>query len=302
MSVTLPEVRVGEPVRFAGLSVFPLFSESTSSAAYRLSDEAIADRSVVVEEVSQSGSVPELFVENKGDVRVLFLEGELLVGAKQNRVLNTSILVRAKTKVKIPVSCVEQGRWRYRSAAFGHSGYHSPSKLRYALKRSVTASTREDGTHRSDQGEVWSHVAKYLCAHAVSSTTGALDEVFETKRKQVAEFRTKATYAPGATGMAVAVGGRVVAVDVFDKPSTCEKVWDRMLSGCLLDVTQADSEAEAADKSAVERLLKSAQQATWKQIQSVGEGEEHRAQVGEDHASVLSLQGTVVHGSVLARS
>ena len=66
---------------------------------------------VTVEEVSESGSVPNLLVENKGDIRILFIEGEELVGAKQNRVLNTSVLIAAKSRVKIPVSCVEAGRW-----------------------------------------------------------------------------------------------------------------------------------------------------------------------------------------------
>ena len=110
MSVALPKLRVGDPVRHETLSVFPLFSEPNSNIEYRLSDEALADESLLVEEISEGGSVPDLLVENKGDVRVLFLEGEELVGAKQNRILNTSVLVAAHTKIKIPVSCVEQGR------------------------------------------------------------------------------------------------------------------------------------------------------------------------------------------------
>ena len=130
MSVGLPKLRVGDPIRHEALSIFPLFSESSSEVEYRLSDAALADASLLVEEISEGGSVPELLVENNGDVRVLFLEGEELVGAKQNRILNTSVLVAAHTKIKIPVSCVEQGRWGYKSHHFGSSGSHSPSKLR----------------------------------------------------------------------------------------------------------------------------------------------------------------------------
>ena len=87
MSVAVPHVRVGEPVRCQSLSVFPLFDGQQTPVEYLLSDEGIGSGSVTVEEVSEGGSVPNLFVENKGDVRVLFLEGEQLVGAKQNRVL-----------------------------------------------------------------------------------------------------------------------------------------------------------------------------------------------------------------------
>jgi ARG and Rhodanese-Phosphatase-superfamily-associated Protein domain len=71
-----------------------------------------------VEEVSEGGSVPDLLVTNLGGSRVLFLEGEELRGAKRNRVLNTSVLVAAHSKTRIPVRCVEQGRWRYRSRHF----------------------------------------------------------------------------------------------------------------------------------------------------------------------------------------
>ena len=112
MSIAFPSIRIGDPIRHEALTVFPLFSEAISEVQYRLSDVALADESLLVEEVSEGGSVPELLVENKGDERVLFLEGEELVGAKQNRILNTSVLVAAHTKIKIPVSCVEQGRWR----------------------------------------------------------------------------------------------------------------------------------------------------------------------------------------------
>jgi hypothetical protein len=49
---------------------------------------------------------------------VLILDGEELVGAKQNRIVNTTILVAAGAEIVIPVSCVEQGRWTYKSDAF----------------------------------------------------------------------------------------------------------------------------------------------------------------------------------------
>src|SRR5262249_23115484 len=140
------------------------------------SDEALSDQTVLVEEVSQGGSVPDLLVENKGDLRILFLEGEELVGAKQNRVLNTSVLVPAHTKLPIPVSCVERKRWRYSSQYFAASGAHSPSKLRRALKSSVTESLKRSRGHTSDQGQVWQQVDALHMAHQVSSDTAAMSD------------------------------------------------------------------------------------------------------------------------------
>src|SRR4051812_32141066 len=148
---TLPEVRVGDPARHESLTVFPLFSPPDGSIDYLLSDEAIQAGSVTVEEVNEGGSVPNLLVNNTGDHRVLFLEGEELRGAKQNRVLNTSVLVAAQSKTTIPVSCVEQGRWRYRTKHFVSGGSHSSSKLRHILKKSSYQSMKAGLGYTSDQ-------------------------------------------------------------------------------------------------------------------------------------------------------
>ena len=105
----MPEIRVGDPIRHEALSVFPLFLEAGDGLDYLLADEAIAAGTLTVSEVGESGSVPDLFVENTGDSRVLFIEGEELRGAKQNRVLNTSVLVAAGGKTKIPSVASSRG-------------------------------------------------------------------------------------------------------------------------------------------------------------------------------------------------
>ena len=66
-----------------------------------------------------------------------------------------------------------------------------------------------------------------------------MSDTFEAHRKRLDEFRGKLDYVKGAIGAAVAVGGKVVACDLFDKPSTCEKVWKRLLSGVMLDALEA---------------------------------------------------------------
>jgi hypothetical protein len=96
------DLRVGQPISHGLLTVFPLFCEVNRQVDYVLSDEAMEAGTVTVGEVSQEGSVPNLFVENKGDQRALFLEGEELRGAKQNRILNTSVLVPAHGKLPPP--------------------------------------------------------------------------------------------------------------------------------------------------------------------------------------------------------
>jgi len=77
VSVSFPEVRVGEPVRYGAVSVFPLFADQSSEADYLLSDEGLASGEVSVCEVSEAGSVPGLLVENLADKPVLFVKGAI---------------------------------------------------------------------------------------------------------------------------------------------------------------------------------------------------------------------------------
>lgn len=300
MSVALPPFRVGDPVRHEALSLFPLFSESPHQVDYHLADSALADGFVLVQEINEGGSVPELLVENTGDVRVLFLEGEELVGAKQNRILNTSVLVAAHTKTKIPVSCVEQGRWGYSTPDFKLSGSHTPYKLRQSLKSSVTRSIKEKRGHSSDQGEVWKQVACFNMAHDVDSQTMAMSDTFDFHQDKIADYRKEIPYVNGASGVVVAVGDRILSVDLFDKPATCEKVWNRLLTGVVFEALKAEKTEKTIQVADVEHLLATAGDLPWEQCDAIGEGEEYRAESPQgDQASALTLENAIVHGSLV---
>ena len=96
------------------LTIFPLLAPNGVEPEYLLLDQALDKDLIQITELDTQGSVPELKLQNLGKKSVLIIEGEELVGAKQNRIVNSSFLVAGKTEVVIPVSCVEQGRWSYR--------------------------------------------------------------------------------------------------------------------------------------------------------------------------------------------
>jgi hypothetical protein len=301
MSTALPNVRVGEPIRHEQLSVFPLFVDASAPVEYVLAADAIAAGSVVVEEVSDAGSVPTLSVSNSTDHLVLFLEGEQLIGAKQNRILNTSILVGAKKKTTVPVSCVEQGRWGFKARHFGSAATYSPSKLRYAVKSSVADSLKMGHGHRSDQARVWAEVADFQGAHGGPSPTSALEDTFNSYRDKLDELQKRFQYVAGSCGLAVAFGKQIVCLDVFDKPSTCEKVWDRLLSGGLLESLAPAPSDQPATVSDVEAFVADLGVAPWEPATPAGEGQEFRSatQYGTQ-ASALVYADRMVHGSAVA--
>jgi len=298
--LAFPEVQVGSPLSHEALRVFPLFNATRDGINYLLSEKAITEGAVTVEEVNESGSVPNLVVNNQADSLILFLEGEELRGAKQNRVLNTSVLVAALSKTTIPVSCVERGRWRYKSQYFGSGGSHASSKLRHVLKKSVSLSSVEGRGHGSDQGEVWKEVGRQRESLGSHSLTEAMADTYENYRPRLAEFHDRLKYVEGATGLAVGIGKKIVSVDLFDKPSTCRDVWNRLMTGVIMDAIEAGSSADRAEGAEVQNLLKLLRDATWRKTTAVGVGDEYRLDTEDDkHASVLVFKDTVVHGSLV---
>ena len=108
----LEQMKVGRKQSYKNLALYPLLSTYSVGLEYLMLDEALNENLIEIVEKDDGGSVPELRVINKSSKMILILDGEELVGAKQNRIVNTTILVQGNTTIVIPVSCVERGGLR----------------------------------------------------------------------------------------------------------------------------------------------------------------------------------------------
>jgi ARG/rhodanese/phosphatase superfamily protein len=227
-------VEVGPPVEAGPLRLFPLFVTSPSAPDYVPGPEAGAAGVIAVEEHGDGAEVPELVLTSGAALPLLLLEGETVLGVKQNRTLNVSVLCPPQVPTVIPVSCVEAGRWGAVQPV-SHSPRLSPSSLRAAKTRSVVNAVRTRATKRSDQHLVWETVDAYARRLAHHSPTAALEDVAEAAAPEVAAIVEGLQPDDGQRGVLVVTGGGVVALDLFDKPSTLATYWDGLLAGYALD-------------------------------------------------------------------
>lgn len=233
----LDHLVVREPAVHGNLAVYPVFDDHSPTLDYLTLEEALAAGGVKVGEVG-GGSVPELLLSNGTAHRVLLLDGEELVGAKQNRILNTSILVEAGSEIRIPVSCVEHGRWD-RGVAMMKSSEVAYPKLRAMKAHQVHESLKAAGLYRSDQGAVWAEIAQFSEGLRDYAPTGRMEAVYEVARDQLEETLRRLPCCPGACGVVAVIAGRIACADVFDSPSTLEKLWARLLTSYALDAHAA---------------------------------------------------------------
>jgi hypothetical protein len=141
-------IQLGDPVVHRGIVIAPLFPRRQPCADYIMLEEAIP-LGFHVTEVDAAGSVPELLAQNPLDSNVLLYDGEELVGAKQNRILNVTVLVPAQSETRLPVSCVEEGRWSARSAAFAAAKHTAYPALRRRKAELLSADPLAPGLAQS---------------------------------------------------------------------------------------------------------------------------------------------------------
>jgi hypothetical protein len=297
----MPDVRAGEPHNCGSLAVFPLFSErslhSEDESHYVLAHEAMARGTVAVTEVSDEGSIPDLLVENNGDLPCLLLEGTELRGSKQTRMLNTTTLVGSKSQIRIPVSCVEHGRWR-RDSQQSSSGTHCPPTLRGLLKGSSHSPRRGLGSH---QIAMWSAIRRKHRALGVTSATEDLSAAMETHREKLERMKTQFPYPANASGIAVAISGRVVAIDIFGNPAVLQKVWGRFQEGMLLDLLEVPPESASQATVDVSAELYRMRSLHWCEVKPVGLGKQYRSCDSGVLVDVLLHEGKLLHASASLR-
>ena len=235
VKTAISNLSIGDPAFHGGLSVFPLTAKARPSLDYVLLADGLKEGLVSIREVSQGGSVPDLAVENRADRPVLIVDGEELVGAKQNRVANLTLLVAAGKTTIIPVSCVEAGRWSYDRPDFGVSDRMHYASGRAARNRSVQESMRTTGTRRSDQGQVWDSIHETAEAMSAPSATGAMSEIFDRHRKTLEDYVRDVAPVPGQIGAIFAVGERRFGLDVFDRPETLAAFLPKLVRSYAVD-------------------------------------------------------------------
>lgn len=294
-------LKLGEPTIHGGLTVFPLTTGFRSKLRYLLLEDGLRKDLVTIREVSEGGSVPELTVRNRADLPVLIVDGEELVGAKQNRVANLTMLIPAGRTTIIPVSCVEAGRWSYRRPDFDVSDRVQNARGRAEKLESVRHSIRERGSRRSDQGRVWDSIAEEAEILDAPSSTNEMGAMFERHKDTLDDYVGVVEASPGQLGAVFVVGGRRYGLDLFDRPATFAAFLPKLVRSYAIDVLGREPGARSESlngeaRGFLDRIVKG----TYDDHPAVGLGRDVGV-VGEGLvAGALVAKRTVVHLTAFA--
>ncbi|MFP2930261.1 ARPP-1 family domain-containing protein [Pyxidicoccus sp. 3LG] len=248
----LGDYEAGAPVLAYNLAVVPLHTRKAPPYDdYTVLEEAQAAKKVSIRELDDNGTVRELRVHNRDERPLYLVGGELLLGGKQDRMVQNDVVLDPGERQKVPVFCVEQGRWNGQSLAFQPAlAVAHPDLRRAALF--------------SEQGAVWGEVARKSEVSGVSSPTGTYRRVFQDAglRERIGryldEIQKQLPRDERMAGLAVAINGELEVVDVFDSPKLYSKLERKLLASYVLAALekQPGQEKDAEQGRARARALK----------------------------------------------
>ncbi|GAB4238052.1 MAG: hypothetical protein Kow00109_12290 [Acidobacteriota bacterium] len=306
--ILMPDLRPAESVTHRSLGMVPVVTPTTPPHLDEvlLLEEALAQNSLEVTETGPGGQVPFLKVINHGKQPVLILEGEELVGGKQNRVVNTSILVPAAAEVKIPVSCMEAGRWHYQpehplAEKFQAGEALFRARSRFVKKLTVTESLRANQGFRSNQGEVWREVDESLHELGAASATRDFRSARQRAEERMAEYLQNLAPVENQVG-AVFYGPRsLLGCELLGSAVLFQKAFLKILRSFAFEVVATDEPApQQADGLAA--WWSGVLEAPLETFPSPGAGEDCRLETETALGSALVWQGSMVHLSCFPKA
>ena len=295
---TLDTLSIGWPITRLGVSFFPVYLAANQLPAITTGEASRLE----VDELDEP-SVQELRVRNPGDKPVLVVEGEHFLGNKQNRSINVTVLVPSLSDLKIPVSCLERGRWGRPQASRRDEAF-TAAGVRAEKNEGVSRSMRRSGSREGDQDAVWGEVDAMLSRESVQSPTAAAADVkrasHRRKPSRDAAVRDLADRGPlpGQCGIVVVHGSWVTSMDLFGAPHLLAAHWGALIRSHLLESPAAKGNPSA---TRVHDVVRRFAFAPARQEPGVGLGVEHRVSDDRLTGHALTLNGSMVHAAFFTK-
>lgn len=283
----LQDMVIGRPITYKNLTIFPLTRRFSPDTEYMTLDEAMKRGSLTIREVG-GGEVNFVELKNISNKVVFIMTGEMITGAKQDRMLRDDVLIPPKSNwLRVPVYCVEHGRWVAVSTSFKSSEHVAPNELRQRAR--IT----------EDQSEVWDAIASSQDRLGIAPSTGKVMANYEDAdtKKEIAGYTRCFGDLPRLTsntvGVCVTTSSRIICVDIFANNNMLVKYWSKLLKSYVMDAMHESK--SVVEKTDVQELLNILQHANYVSVGTPGLGNLFNVETEFGKGSTLIHSGNLVH-------
>ena len=254
---------------------------------------------VELNEENPGGVVDTIKVENNAVTPLLILEGEVIIGAKQDRIANTSLLIPPHFETLMPVSCVEANRWKYQTNNFNDSTNYASSNLRGARTETVNVSLKKEGAYKSNQGLIWDVINQTQNNLNIKSKTCALKDVYTSKAETLNEYYESFPYTRKQNGSIILINNEVKGLELLYNNHLYKEFHERIIKSYIVDALQesktSNMENEDYAYNLAEDFRDNISSSKYETFKSAGCGEDSRLDNTDSMGSALIYKNELIH-------
>ena len=227
------EIELLEPQIYDNIAVLPIRTADSKTDILTVK-KGFELGLISIEECKQS-TVNQILVKNNSINPLILIDGDEILGANQNRIINSTTLVSPKSTINISVSCVEQGRWAYKNS-FKDSPYIANSKT-----RKIKSEARYH--NRDAQMEVWDSINELEHRKSFKSATHAMAESYDKQKKNHEKYIKEFEKIKGQSGVMIFVNGEFEGMDIFHTPEIYGEYHEKILKSYIIDIEESSKES-----------------------------------------------------------
>ncbi|ADC45973.1 hypothetical protein mru_0121 [Methanobrevibacter ruminantium M1] len=218
--------------KFKNMEVIPIEALSAGKKEFITLKAGIQEGYVKISEC-ESSTVNTVMAQNKSSTPLVLIDGEEVIGAMQNRIMNRSLIVPGNTTMPISVSCTEHGRWHTRGNSpkareFSHSDFFADYETRH--RKSETLYNNSDC-----QSEVWASISDLEIKNSYRSPTSALNDSYVHHRPRLNEYLKHFSMLYNQIGAIFIINGQIKGLELFYNPFLCSQYYDKILKSYIMN-------------------------------------------------------------------
>jgi len=282
------KVSVLNYVQAENLRIYPL-TYSGSSKTFMTLKTALEKDLIVVKEKGD-GDVNTVVIKNKSNSTIFVMAGEVIKGAKQDRMIENDLLIPPESKwIEVAVYCTEHGRW------------HGISKEFAAADINVSPSVRANARKEKSQSEVWAKVAEnQQDVMGGTSGTGAFAHIYDSKCYQdkrdtyYKKLKNLPSEYSSMKGVLVCVGDDIVCVDLFGSHTVLADLWPKLLDSYIVEAMRGLRKGSVS-LSEAKKFIAEYRKVDLEDIYTPGIGDLYEIGSYDGQGSALIYKGILVH-------
>ena len=250
-----------ESQKYENVEAIPIKSDFFGKKDFLTLKKGYEMNLVEIKELEHS-TVNTVSCKNDSVAPLILIDGDEITGAMQNRIINDTLLIPAKSTINIPVSCTEHGRWHTKGEG-AESRTFKPS-LYSANHSTRSRKSRASYEERDYQGEVWDSISEFESRSNFKSMTSALNDSYENLKDKQNDYLSKFHIEDGQNGVIFIVNGDVQGLELFYNHSIYKQYHEKLCRSYIIEAIVEKKSVDNIDRLELMKVLENISQSEFK--------------------------------------